>query len=700
VNEGGTNNLVLLTFLDNLAMYWDAPAGSSAIWDQLDTNAVWRPSDHLDVGGIGSAADDQAFMNGDRVFFNDSALNGAQAHTVNVVAGGVQVYSMTVAGEDHYTFNGGKITGTATDSTIDPDDGYVVKLSIESSAGATFNNTLEFPFIEVSGSAIFNKTVTGTSYTDEDNNIIYPNGLLNVYGANGNVRISGDGNFTVGNIILQNAGNTLTFDRAAAAPLTYSGVISGVGPVIKENGGTVTLEGPNSYTGNTHVVGGTLLVKVGLGNSGTTRNYGGDIRIERNAVLEFSPNSPSALPGSGRAQEISGVLHGKFQWDSIANDYARDIHYNLIPQYGDDGVLRATNTDLTISNVRNTFNGDIEVRNSSVRVTGTLGSFSETFDGNTPYVATYWHTNYQGNINLLDSTSSLEFAYAQEYQYLGGTLSGVAGSQVILNSGQPLYVAANTSQFYGHTDVQSGAFHINAASYGAPGTTGNFTVSAGASLHGGRGAVLNVNNLDMAVGSHLGVVPGGFQVNIGETALANVKLATNISIIVDSSASVPVGTYSTHDGGPMHSGPASANGHTASVSFANASGNVFTGTNGVLLPNSVNLRVGISGYIPTEGAKNEYVLMDGLDVLGIVSASGMGTPSAAILSIFGGDGTLKIMGATYLLSFNQNKLIMTQETYAITIPEPSTYALAGGLGVLGFALWRRRKRKLAAMAAK
>ena len=30
-----------------------------------------------------------------------------------------------------------------------------------------------------------------------------------------------------------------------------------------------------------------------------------------------------------------------------------------------------------------------------------------------------------------------------------------------------------------------------------------------------------------------------------------------------------------------------------------------------------------------------------------------------------------------------------------TIPEPSTYALLGGLGVLGLALWRRRRGKRA-----
>jgi hypothetical protein len=212
-------------------------------------------------------------------------------------------------------------------------------------------------------------------------------------------------------------------------------------------------------------------------------------------------------------------------------------------------------------------------------------------------------------------------------------------------------------------------------------------------LHGGGGAVLNVNNLSMASGSTLGVYPGGFNVNVAAANAANITLADNISIIVASGAGLPVGTYSEFNGGPTSSGPASGNGHIASVSFADETGNIFMGSNGVLLPAKVNLGVGVSGYLPESGAMSEFVLMDGLNVQSIVSAAGVSTAADAILSIFGNDGKVEMLGAVFQLTFNGDKLLMTQMTYSTTIPEPGTYALCGGLVVLGVAVWRKRQRK-------
>jgi LPXTG-motif cell wall-anchored protein len=51
------------------------------------------------------------------------------------------------------------------------------------------------------------------------------------------------------------------------------------------------------------------------------------------------------------------------------------------------------------------------------------------------------------------------------------------------------------------------------------------------------------------------------------------------------------------------------------------------------------------------------------------------------------------MGARFHLSFQSDKLLLTQETYSTTVPELSTYAIIGGLGVLGLAVFRRRRKK-------
>ena len=116
----------------------------------------------------------------------------------------------------------------------------------------------------------------------------------------GTVTLTGANNFAGGTII--NAGTlvastasigtgpvvnngTLILDQtAAASPLatgTYTGTISGTGNVIKQNAGTVTLNGLHTYTGATTVTGGTLQLTpvsalVGTGTTGPYAYYSFD----------------------------------------------------------------------------------------------------------------------------------------------------------------------------------------------------------------------------------------------------------------------------------------------------------------------------------------------------------------------------------------------------------------------------------------
>ena len=92
----------------------------------------------------------------------------------------------------------------------------------------------------------------------------------------------------------------------------------------------------------------------------------------------------------------------------------------------------------------------------------------------------------------------------------------------------------------------------------------------------------------------LAATPGGFQINVAETVMANVKLANNISVIINAGMALPRGTYSSElvsgvSGAPLATGPAAAG--VAVLSFANAAGNVFTGNNGVLLTGVQNVVV-------------------------------------------------------------------------------------------------------------
>jgi hypothetical protein len=263
------------------------------------------------------------------------------------------------------------------------------------------------------------------------------------------------------------------------------------------------------------------------------------------------------------------------------------------------------------------------------------------------------------------------------------------------------------SGYDGSTLVTGGSsFHLPAggqwASAGA-GNSGTFEVTGNGALFGGgsRGlgatpTKLYASSLEMAGGTTLSALPGGFQISVlGGANQIVLHDSVRLQVIIEAGMGLPVGTYTPEATGTS-AAPATGAG-SAALSFANASG-VFTGAAGVILPGHVSLDVGAWGSLPVWGSMQEYVLIDGLNTPSIISS--FGSSQNAVASIFGNDGKLLLMGAQFQLSFSENKLIMTQVSLSSTIPEPSTYALIGGLGALGLAFWRRRKAAKAAKAAK
>ena len=90
----------------------------------------------------------------------------------------------------------------------------------------------------------------------------------------------GSGNYS-GNIL-----NNGTLEYSSNAAQTFSGVISGTGPLIKDtNSSILTLGASNTYTGQTTIGLGTLVVSV-LGNAGeTSSSLGAETGSSRNIIL-------------------------------------------------------------------------------------------------------------------------------------------------------------------------------------------------------------------------------------------------------------------------------------------------------------------------------------------------------------------------------------------------------------------------------
>jgi fibronectin-binding autotransporter adhesin len=100
---------------------------------------------------------------------------------------------------------------------------------------------------------------------------------------------------TTGGVLATDLTNngTLVFNRSDDS--TYSGIISGTGAVTKQGGGTLTLTGPNTYSGLTTISGGTLALS-GSGSIGT-----GGLDLGTNGIFDLAAlaSGTYSLPATG-----------------------------------------------------------------------------------------------------------------------------------------------------------------------------------------------------------------------------------------------------------------------------------------------------------------------------------------------------------------------------------------------------------------
>lgn len=166
-----------------------------------------------------------------------------------------------------------------------------------------------------------NVTVNGVISGDAGNNLtIMPNnGTIVVTGNNtyaGNTVLQPTSGSNVARLQIGNGGTSgslgignvtndgiLTFNRSDAS--SYDGDISGVGALVKQGGGSLTLGGSNTYTGATTLSAGTLLVNGSLGNTavsiaggamlGGSGNIAGGIVTQAAGSVIAPGNSPDTL---------------------------------------------------------------------------------------------------------------------------------------------------------------------------------------------------------------------------------------------------------------------------------------------------------------------------------------------------------------------------------------------------------------------
>ncbi len=200
------------------------------------------------------------------------------------------------------TYTGGtKVTA----GTLQIDVANGISGDVENNAAFIFNNSAAWTYSDVlSGTGTLTLqgggTVTLTNTNTTSGAITISTGIL----------VVGDG-ATAGSIGSASGvanSDTLAFDRSDAA--SFTGVISGAGTVEQRGTGALTLSGVNTYTGETSVLAGALIV----GNASALGTVDGGTTVSSGATLAFNLGATTigesiTLSGAG-ATGYAGALVG------------------------------------------------------------------------------------------------------------------------------------------------------------------------------------------------------------------------------------------------------------------------------------------------------------------------------------------------------------------------------------------------------
>ncbi len=511
-----------------------------------------------------------------------------------------------------------------------------------------------------SGGALKLYSPTGISYASE---ALVLNGV-GVSNANGALRNVGGNNTWNGNISLNSnsrinadagsltisgnvsSGANVLFLGAQGSNIAINGQISGSGntqhgsttSLYKDGNGTVTLDGANTYTGDTRVAAGTLTVGSGgnLGSNSYVYLYGNTTLNVNNsvAVASVSENrtgdSGVMAIASGATLTINGANFGTRFQNSISGSGnltfsgTGNSTLSLFGTQDRTGTTTVTSGNLTTQvamsssafvitggNFSTSAGSQID-NNASITLSG--GTF--TINGSDTVGAL---SGSGGTLNL--GSNTLTTSVSAGSSSFSGTITGTGGG--LTKSGSGELILAGTSNYTGSTSVSAGTLRVN----GSLGATA-VSVSSGATLGGNAtisGAVTLNNGGTLAPGNSVGTMDlnGGLTLNSGGNVTMEITGASTFDRII------VTGGSGISYGGVLH--------------------------------------ISLGGFTPAYNST--YDLFDGERV--------PSTNFSSILFSDSFDGT----GST----FNPENGTLT------VVPEPSTWALIG-VGA-AFVLWRLRRRK-------
>ncbi len=324
------------------------------------------------------------------------------------------------------------------------------------------------------------------------NNLAFGSGSITV---SGNARLDGSVSLDISNRINLISGATLAVNGSNA--MTLSGVVSGSGGLTKNGAASLRLNGPNTYSGDTTINAGTLV----LGAGGSLASSGAMNLAGAGASLDISQAS-----SSGSIGVLAGTAGTQISLGANSLTLGGAANATFGGTIGGMGGITKTGWGTQTLTGHNSYTGGTTIYAGTLALGGggslvaggsvNLGSAGAGFDISAAGSQTIGALSGVAGSTIALGGNTLTFGDATN-QTFAGAISGT-GSIVKQGSGQQVFNGVST--YAGFTSVMAGSLIIGDTRGTSASIAGNVTVGAGATI-GGHGRI--GGDLTLASGSHL-----------------------------------------------------------------------------------------------------------------------------------------------------------------------------------------------------